>query len=174
MVVARRTSSWKWFCLSLLGGGIAFWISGVIIPALDHNEQGVAVTFACPTVLILFYATALRLRKAERSGPSTAIFALCGMWLLALSFTMLAQMVRGNGFRGGGWTWGDFGYLLVSSFVPSRIFEMVTLEGSVIALMAGTMFMIMCHLLFERSRWIIPPRLWSALKLRRPRNDEAA
>lgn len=157
-------SSWRWFWLSFLGGGIAFWIPDVVIPAFNRNEQGVAVTFACPIVLILFYAAALRLRRAEPSGPSTAIFAICGMWLLALSFAMLAQTVRGNGFSGGGWTWGDFGYLLVSSFVPWRVFEMVTLEGSVIALMAGTMFMITCHLLFESTRWIVPPRLWAALK----------
>lgn len=32
-------SSWKWFLLSLFGGGIAFWIPDVVIPALDRNEQ---------------------------------------------------------------------------------------------------------------------------------------
>jgi hypothetical protein len=71
-------SSWKWFWLSLLGGGVAFWMPDVVIPALDPNEQGVAVTVLCPIVLILFYAAVLRLRRAERSGPSTAIFAIIG------------------------------------------------------------------------------------------------
>ena len=157
-------SPWKWFLLSFFGGGIAFWISDVIIPALDRNEKGYAVTAACPTVLILFYVAVLRLRRGERSGPSTAIFAICGISVLALSFTMLAQTIRGNGFEGGTWSWGDFGYLLVSSFLPTRIVEFVTLEGSLIALGIGTMAMIICHLLFERTRWIIPPSLWSVLR----------
>ena len=69
-------SSWKWFLLSLFGGGIAFWIPDVVIPAFDRNEQGYAVTAACPIVLILFYVAALRLRKGEPSGPSTAVFAI--------------------------------------------------------------------------------------------------
>lgn len=166
-------SSWRWFLLSLFGGGIAFWIPDVVIPALDRNEQGELVTFACPALLILFYVAVLRLRKAERSGPSTAIVAICGIWVLALSFTMLAQTVRGNGFKGGGWTWGDFGYLLVSSFLPMRIIEFVTLEGSIIALVLGTVAMVICHVAFERTRWIVPPGLWAALRLlRRSRRDE--
>jgi hypothetical protein len=154
-------TSWKWFWVSFLGGGIAFWISDATIPALDPNEQGVAVTVACPIVLTLFYAAMLRLRRAERSGPSTAIFAMCGMWILALPFTLLAQEVRA---RGGGYTWGDFGYVLVSSFLPMRIVEFVTLEGSIIALWIGTITMVICHLAFERTRWIVPPSLWGALK----------
>jgi hypothetical protein len=158
-------SSWKSLLLSFFGGGIAFWISDVIIPALDRNEQGYAVTAACPIVLILFYVAVLRLRKADRSGPPSAIFAICGMWVSALSFTMLAQTVRGNGFSGGHWTWGDFGYLLVSSFLPMRIVEFVTLEGSIIALSIGTVAMLICHIAFERTRWFVPPNLFATVKL---------
>jgi uncharacterized membrane protein len=62
----------------------------VVIPALDRNEQRGLVTFACPALLILFYVAVLRLRLAQRSGPSTAIFAVCGIWVLALSFTLPA------------------------------------------------------------------------------------
>jgi hypothetical protein len=159
-------SSWKWFLLSLFGGGIAFWIPDVVIPAFDRNEQGYAVTAACPIVLILFYVAALRLRKGEPSGPSTAVFAILGMWVLALSFTMLAQTVRGNGFKGGEWTRGDFGYLFVSSFLPTRIVEFVMVEGSIVALCIGTIAMVICHFAFERGRWIILPRLWAALHRR--------
>jgi hypothetical protein len=162
-------SSWKWFLPSLFGGGIAFWIPDVVIPALDRNEQGVLVTFACPALLILFYVAVLRLRKAERSGPSTAIFAICGMWLLAISFTLLAQEVRA---RGGGYTWGDLGYVLVSSFLPMRIVEFVTLEGSIVALCIGTIAMVICHVVFERTRWIVPPSLWAAFKLRHSTKDK--
>jgi hypothetical protein len=158
--------SWKWFLLSLFGGGIAFWISDLVIPALDPNEQRVAVTIACPIVLILFYAAVLRIRKAERSGPSTAIFAVCGMWVLALLATLLAQEIRAPG--GGGLTWGQFWYVFVSSFLPTRIFEFVTLEGSILALEIGTVAMIVCHLAFERSRWIVPPSLWAAFRHSKP------
>jgi hypothetical protein len=61
-------SSWKWFLLSLFGCGIASWIPDVVIPALDRNEQGGLVTFACPALLILFYMAVLRIRKTERIG----------------------------------------------------------------------------------------------------------
>jgi hypothetical protein len=157
-------SSRKSLLLSLFGAGIAFWIPDVLIPALDRNEQGGAVTIVCPAALILFYFGVLRLRKGEPSGPSTAIFAICGMWASALSFTMLAQTVRSNGFVGGAWTWGDFGYLLVSSSLPWRIVEFVTLEGSIIALWVGTVAMFICHIAFERTRWVVPPNLFAAVK----------
>jgi hypothetical protein len=161
-------SSWKWFWVSFLGGGTAFWISDVIIAVVNKNEQGMARTIACPVVLILFYVAMLRARRAERSGPSTAIFAICGMWILALSFTSLAQEIRAPG---SGWTWGDVGYDLVSSFLPLRINFFVTLEGSVLALWAGTLLMVLCHLVFETARWIVPPGIWTAFKPRNKRDD---
>ena len=164
MRIAVKMSSWKWFLLSFFGGATAFWISDIIIPALDPNEQGGAVTIVCPIVLILFYVLVLRLRRGQRSGPSTAIFAICGMWVLALLFVMLAQTVRGNGFKGGiDGDLGYLGYLLVSSFLPTRIFLFVTLEGSIFALMIGTVAMIFCHLAFEMDRWIVPPSLRTVL-----------
>lgn len=156
-------SSAKWLWLSLLLGGTVFWIPDVVIPALAPNEQGGAVTVACPAALIVFYVLVLRRRRAERSGPSTAIFALIGVWVLALSFTLLAQRVRGG--EGSGFGWGEFGYLLVSSFLPTRIVLFVTLEGSIFALWLGTIAMIICHLIEERARWIIPPSIWSFVKL---------
>ena len=147
--------SLKWVFLSSLGGGIAFWISDLIIPALDRSEQGGVVTIACPIVLALFYMMVLRIRKSDRTGPSTAVFAILGMWVLALSFTTLAAWIRSEqGF--GGFSWGDLGFLLVSSFLPTRVFMLVSLEGSIIALLLGTMTMIVCHIAFERTRWIVP------------------
>ena len=159
-------SSWKWFLLSLFGCGIAFWIPDIVIPALDRNEQGGLVTFACPALLILFYMAVLRLRKTERSGPSTATFAICGVWMLALSFIMLAQWIRSEGGLGE-FSRGNFGYLLISSFLPWRIIEFVSLEGSIFALWIGTAAMIICHFKFEGNRWIVPPSVWAALKQRR-------
>jgi hypothetical protein len=157
-------SSWKWSLLSLLGAGIAFWIPDIVIPAMDRNEQGGAVTVACPFVLLLFYAILIRIRRAERTGPSTAIFAIFGMWILAPLFTMLAQTVRGNGFEGGAWSRADFRYLFISSFLPTRIFELVTLEGSIVAIWLGTVAMIICHFVFEQTRWVVPPTLWALLR----------
>ncbi len=125
-----------------------------------RNEQGYAVTVACPALLIVFYVVVLRLRKAERSGPSTAIFAVCGMWVLALSFTTLSQWIRSE--AGIGFEWRELGYLLVYSFMPIRILEVMTLGGNIFALILGTLAMVNCHVIFERSRWIIPPFLLSA------------
>jgi hypothetical protein len=71
-------SSSRCFLLSFLGGGIAFWIPSTLIPALNLKEQAYALTAACLIVLSLFYVAVLRLRKGERSGPSTAIFAMFG------------------------------------------------------------------------------------------------
>jgi hypothetical protein len=157
-----KMSSWKWFWLSFLGGGVAFWIPDVITPALGPNEQVLAVTIACPTLLVLFYAAILHIRKLKRFGPSTAIFALCGTWVLAPSFTLIAQWVRSQEGLGE-FTLGDFGYLLVSSFLPPRIFVATALEGSLFALMIGTIAMVFGHLRYEREHWIIPPTLWAAL-----------
>ncbi|MFZ0639187.1 MAG: hypothetical protein WAN33_07635 [Candidatus Acidiferrales bacterium] len=153
-------SAWKWFLLSFFGGGIAFWIFDVIIPAIDPNEQGYAVTLLCPLTLVLFYAATLRLRKDDRSGPSTAVFAICGMWILALGFTLLASRFRGGGDMGviG---WKRLADILLSSFIPTRVFELVTVEGSIIALLIGTVAMFICHFKFESSRWVIPPIVWT-------------
>jgi hypothetical protein len=155
-------SSWKWVFISFFGGGIAFWISDLVIPALDRDEQGGAVTIAAPIVLAVFYMIALRIRKDDRAGPSTAIFAVLGMWVLALSFTQLAAKIRSQ--NGIGFSWGDLGYLLVSSFIPTRVFVLVTLEGSILALLLGTAAMVVCHFAFEKTRWIIPPGLWAAVR----------
>jgi hypothetical protein len=87
------------------------------------------------------------------------------MGALALSITMLAQPVRSNGFVGEACTWGDFGYLLVASFFSWRIVEFVTLEGSIIAFWVGTVAMFICHIAFERTRWVVPPNLFAAFKL---------
>jgi hypothetical protein len=107
------TSPWKWFWLSFLGGGVAFWIPDVIIRPLDRNKQVLAVTIACPCTLLLVYVIVLRIRKLEPSGPSTAIFALCGTWVLAPAFTLMAQWVRSQEGLGK-FTWG--GHRLPSSF----------------------------------------------------------
>jgi hypothetical protein len=137
--------SWRWFFLSFFGGGIVFWIPHLVIPALDRTEGGGAVTFACPALLVLFYLILRRLKKPERLGPSIAIFALCGIWVFALSFTLMAQWIRSE--QGlGPFSWGDIGYLVVSSFMPNRIFELVSLEGSIFALLIGTAAMIFCLL----------------------------
>ena len=158
-------SSWKWFLLSFFGGGIVFWIPDIIIPALNRSEQGGAVTIGCPALLILFYMVVVRLRKVERSGPSTAIFAICGMWVLALWFTLWAQEIRAPGPE---YTWGQFRYIFVSSFLPWRVLNYVALEGSLFALLIGTTMMIICHFRYERTRWIIPPGLWVALRHSKP------
>lgn len=151
-------SSWKAILLSFFGGGIAFWISDIVIPAFDRNEQGYAVTVLCPMILLVFYMGVLRLGKKDASGPSTALFALFGVWVLALSFTFLAQQIRAPG---PGFSWGDFGYLLISSFLPLRIVYFVALEGSIFALLIGTVAMLVCHFKFETSRWVIPPAVWT-------------
>jgi hypothetical protein len=52
------------------------------------------VKVGCPALLILFYVAVLRLRKAECSGPFTAMFAICGMWASALSRSMSSASLR--------------------------------------------------------------------------------
>jgi hypothetical protein len=128
---------------------------------LDSRQRG-AVTIACPVVLLLFYAVLIRIRRTERTGPSTAIFAILGMWILALPFTTLAQWVRSK--EGLGMEWGDVGYVFISSFLPTRVAELVTLEGSIFALWIATVAMVICHLTLEIDRRIVPPSLWAAIR----------
>jgi hypothetical protein len=156
-------TSFKWFLLSFLGCGIAFWIPDLIVAAFDRASQGGVVTVASPITLMIAYLLLRHLRKNEGPGPSTAIFAICGMWILALSFVLLAQKIRSE--KGlGGFNSGDWGYLLLSSFMPTRIFMFVGFEGSIFALLLGTVAMIICHFKFESARWIIPPSLRAALR----------
>jgi hypothetical protein len=155
-------SSLKWTLLSFFGCGIAFWTSDLIIAALDRNDQGGAAAILCPIGLIAAYFLVLRVRKSEPSGPSTAIFAIWGMWVLALSFVLLAQKIRSE--KGIGFGWDELGYLLTSSFMPTRIFLFVGLEGSLIGLLLATVAMIICHFTLERTRWILPPSIWALLR----------
>jgi hypothetical protein len=101
-------------------------------------------------------------QETFRLSPGFPLFAMCGIWILALSFTLLAQRIRGG--SGGEFGLGDFGYIFVSSFVPTRIIEFLALEGSVLALAIGTAAMIVCQIKFERNRWIIPPGVWAVVR----------
>ncbi len=159
-------SSWKWFLLSFFGCGIAFWAVDLIIAAIDPTDQGWAATISCPIGLIGFYFIMLRLRKSARSGPSTAISAICGIWMLGLSFILVAQKIRSEHGLGG-FNWSDLRFLLISSFLPTRILLFTGLEGSAIALVLGTVALAICHFKFEGTRWIVPPSVLAALRQRR-------
>lgn len=85
--------------------------------------------------------------------------------MLAIWFMMLAQSIRGSGLGGAfeGVDRGFLGYLVESSFIPTRIFIFAVMEGSVVALVIGTLSMLVCHFTFESTRWVIPPSISSIL-----------
>jgi hypothetical protein len=127
-------SSSRWFLLSFLGGWDCLLDSKHTHPCFEAQR---------PRIRILFYVAVLRLRKGDRSGPSTAIFAMLGAWVLALLFILLAQGVRRGDGPGFGW----------------EIVLLVMLAGSIISLWLETVATVICHVAFERTRWIVPPSL---------------
>jgi len=98
------------------------------------------------------------------------MFSLIGVWVLGPLFMMLGQAVRSGGILAE-FYWRDTGKLVLVGFLPTWTFEWSALEGSRIALVLGTIAMIICHLIEERARWIIPPSLWAAVKLRHSRKN---
>ena len=154
-------SSSKWWWINFLAGATAFWVPDLVVTPLfpGSNTPGIeaVLTCVCPGGFTLFYALVLRGRRTERGGPSTAIFSLLGIWVLAQIFMMLAQTIRGSGFRAFVWNWSVISYFLLSTLIPTRTFEFSMLEGSAGGLILGTLAAIIFHYRFERDRWIIPP-----------------
>src|SRR5436190_23417365 len=77
-----------WLALaSVLIGGISFWTPNVLLfPRMKSmNSFFVEITFACPLALLVVYGVATWYRKQQEvndGGPSSALFALIGVWLI--------------------------------------------------------------------------------------------
>ena len=89
-------------------------------------------------------------------GPSTCLFALVGVWLTGPWFMTLAaalrtpDIVRNMGLA-------DYSYLAVMSIFPVYTLYVSAAQGSGYGLVLATVLALICHRLFEKQRWVIPP-----------------
>ena len=96
------------------------------------------------------------LQEGTTGGPSSCLFALVGVWLSGPLFMMLAaglrtpDMVRDFSVL-------EYGYIGVLSLFPGYTLYMSAAQGSAYGLVIGTILAIICHVVFEKDRWVIPP-----------------
>jgi len=81
---------------------------------------------------------------------------LAGLWLLGTTAIMVGMTFLGAGLRNVGFV-GALGSVLMGA-IPIYTFIAATYDGSLIALFIASVMMPILHVIFERDRWIIPPR----------------
>jgi len=149
-----------WLVLaSVLIGGISFWTPNVLLfPRMKSmNTFFAVITFACPLALLVVYGVATWYRKQQEvndGGPSSALFALIGIWLTGPWLMGFAGTLAGGpGFH----ELSDYTPFLWMSLCPPLTLYFSAMQGNVLALILVTVLMPVCHHLFEKEHWIIPP-----------------
>jgi hypothetical protein len=112
-------------------------------------------SIACPLLLLTIYGVAVWHRnKGEHAGPSLALFALIGIWLIGPWLMAAAgKLAGGPGFHKP----SDYLPFLWMSLCPPLTLYLSAMQGSVLALIVATILMPLCHRWFEKGRWIVPP-----------------
>jgi hypothetical protein len=161
-----------WVALaSAIFGGAAFWLPNTFLVSriLDSTAVFATVTFACPLALLAAYTIVIWSRKGTVAGPSSALFALIGVWvtgpwLMALS----AGLAEGDAVH----KLGSVGYgsLLLMTVFPPLTLYFSSMQGNVFALLLVTVLMPICHRFYEKGRWIIPPTWKRRIRLGRSRS----
>lgn len=84
---------------------------------------------------------------------------LLGVWILGPAGMLLGATFQSAGFL----TLGAKAALItvLLGLFPPYTFIMATYDGSLYALIIGSVLMVVLHLAFERKSWIVPPR-WTA------------
>lgn len=149
-----------WLALaSVLISGITFWTPNVFLLSRMKSMSSffVEITFACPLALLVVYGVATWYRKkheGNHDGPSLALFALIGVWLIGPWLMGLAGTLAGGpGFH----KISDYIPLLWMSLCPPLTFYFSSMQGNVLALILVTVLMPVCHHRFEKGHWLIPP-----------------
>ncbi|MFI5109042.1 MAG: hypothetical protein ACHP78_09380 [Terriglobales bacterium] len=119
------------------------------------NTFFVEITFACPLALLGVYGIAIWYRnRYERSGPSSALFGLIGVWVIGPWLMALAGILAGGpGFH----KVTDYMPFLWMSLCPPLTLYLSSMQGNVFALILATVLMPVCHRVFEKQRWLVPP-----------------
>ncbi|HEV7219233.1 MAG TPA: hypothetical protein VGN39_10190 [Terriglobales bacterium] len=138
----------------LLLGGLCFWGPELLIYAWTRHETNAKIiTFLLPGTLLVGYFLISFFRRARQACPSAAIYMSVGVWLLASTAMLLGATLQKAGFYTGV---GSVAALLIGLLPPYALI-MATYDGSLFALLLS-LLMPLCHLIFERESWIIPPK----------------
>ena len=142
----------------IFAGALGFWGSEIVLYAWTRHELDIRLqTVLLPVSLLVSYFIVWRMeRRKAGAGPSTAIFMLAGLWLLGTTAIMVGMTFLGAGLRNVGFV-GALGSVLMGA-IPIYTFIAATYDGSLIALFIASVMMPILHVIFERDRWIIPPR----------------
>jgi hypothetical protein len=157
-----------WFALaSTIVSGASFWAPNVaLFPHIRSMDSFfVEVTFACPAALLATYALVVWLRgRHATSGPFSALFGLIGVWVTGPWLMALAGNLAGaRGLH----KLSDYAPFLLMSVCPPLTFYFAFMQGNIFALILATILMPVCHRLFEKGRWLIPPGWKRRLQFRR-------
>ena len=155
---------------SVIIGGVSFWLPNAFLVSriLESSGTFVTITLACPLALLAVFAIAIWWRKGTVGGPSSALFALVGVWvtgpwLMALS-TGLAEGDAAHKLGAVG-----YGVLLLMTICPPLTLYFSFMQGNAFALILATVLMPICYRVFEKERWVIPPEWKRRLHFRRSR-----
>jgi hypothetical protein len=143
---------------TLVLGGALFWAPTLALfpPTTSDKVWLIAGSLVSPAVLLAFCSVALRLRRGSVSGPSTCLFALVGVWLTGPWLMTLAAVLRTPHIvRSMGPA--DYSYLALMSVFPPYTLYVSAAQGSAYGLVLATVLMPICHRVFEKQRWLIPP-----------------
>jgi len=144
---------------SLAFGGLSFWAPTLIFfpPTTSERVWLIVASLASPLAIVAFSALALRMRRSGGADePSTCLFALIGLWLTGPWLMTLAAALRTPDIlRNMGPA--DYSYLVLMSFLPPYTLYVSAAQGSGYGLILATILLPICHRVFEKGRWVIPP-----------------
>jgi hypothetical protein len=148
-----RAASISFFC-----GGISFWLADVaLFVAFNRSDSmWVWMTIACPAMALLFYCWIFR-RREGAVGPSSALYQLLGIWMLAPCFMTVAAFLA-PGSRPG-LTVGELEFLVLATLFPIWTLPLSAMQGSGYGLILITLALLVFHIRNESHRWLIPPPL---------------
>jgi hypothetical protein len=142
----------KYFLL----GAVAFWTPDVLLAAVFHQPSIERWYLANPIFVIsvcLTYAAIFKLRASRYppSNISAAFYMLIGIYVLAPEFMLIEQTFafsRIPAFH----TMQDWGYMMLSSFLPPYTLIMAGYDGSAFALLIVTVLLIVADQTLEKHR----------------------
>ncbi len=142
---------------SLITGGLAFWIpENILLRRVTSGSAWLPASFVGPIVLLSVYLLIVRYRRSKGVGPSSALFAIVGVWSTAPWLMLLgASLQTPKIFQS--MRFVDYAYLCLMSVCPPLTLWTSAMDGTAYGLIFATIMMPVCHLLLEKERWLIPP-----------------
>jgi hypothetical protein len=145
--------------ISFSCGALSFWLADValFVAFNSPDSRWPWMTIACPTMALLFYRGIFRRRKGDAAGPSSALYQLLGIWMLAPCFMTVAAFLA-PGSRPA-LTIGELKFLVLATLFPIWTLPASAMQGSGYGLVLITIALLTFHIRNESHRWLIPSPL---------------